>query len=389
MFAETLAPRLHEMKARRKAHPAGAPKQAGPAAGAGLGLLVALLGGGPVHAQVPPCEGTYEVFFGKSTTAVAPGNTMPKAGRIAQAYNNREGWVGQVIRKPQSEGMHQIAVGDCGRQFVVTQGANQMLFLQSASDETIYVAQDIDDVPGEMTVRVVDHKIMVGQFAGQSHGFKFNFPIAMEPHDVVMPDMEGCADEEEAADEDRFPVDPELRGEVLDIVSDEIGLPRDLAPRYMASRRSVVQNQADADRVTPLVPGERGCTEAIDRTMGCFDQGPEAGRVVEATMVLDAQGRLLPVTMRADGSVHADDPAAADFCAEGGTLPAATHRLSITLWSPEGAGMNDAQAILADYDTRIAREAHYADGRGAGHTVRARAIGEAYRGVGAPVTGRH
>ena len=351
--------------------------------------LAILAAGGPAHSQVPPCEGTYEVFFGKSTTAVAPGNTMPDAGRIAQAYNDREGWVGQVIRKPQSEGMHQITVGDCGRQFVVTQGANRMLFLQSAADETIYVAQDIGDVPGEMTVRIIDHKIMAGQFAGQSHGFKFNFPIAMETHDVAMPDMEGCADEKEAADEDRFPVDPDLRGEVLDIIADEIGLPRDMTARYMASLRSVVQSEADANRATRLVPGEQGCTEAIDATVGCFDRGPEAHRVVEATMILDAQGRLLPVTMRKDGSVHVDDPAAADFCADDETLPPATHRLTITLWSPEGAGMNDVQANLSDYDTRIIKASHYAEGRGHGRDVRAEAVEQAYQGIDAPVRGRH
>lgn len=351
--------------------------------------LTILMAGGPAHAQVPPCEGTYEVFFGKSTAAVAPGNTTPDAGRIAQAYNNREGWVGQVVRKPQSEGMHEITVGDCGRQFVVTQGANRMLFLQSTADETVYIAQDIGDVPGEMTVRVVDHKIMAGQFAGQSHGYKFNFPIAMEPHAVTMPNMEGCSDEEKEPEGDRFPVDPELRSEVLEIIADEIGLPRDLAPGYMSARRSVLQSEADANRATRLVPGEQGCTEEIDETTGCFDYGPEARRVVEAKMILDAQGRLLPVTMRTDGSVHVDDPAVADFCTDEETLPSATHRLTITLWSPEGGGMNDAQAILADYDTGIHEASHLAEGRGAGRQVRVEAIEAAYEGIDAPVRGRH
>lgn len=346
---------------------------------------------GPAGAQAPPCNGTYEYFGGKSFTEVEPGNTLPKAGRVAQAYNNREGWVGQVIRKPQSEGMVEVEVSQCGRQFVLSQGGKRMLFLQGALDDTLYVAQDIGTDEAELTMRVVDHKAMVGKIEGSTHGFKFTFPVAMEPQAISMPDMTGCDDDEgqadPARDDNRQTVDPELRSEVRDIIADRIDLPRDLASRYISVPETVAQSAADAARKTRLVPGEQGCTEALDQTLGCFDYGPETGRPVAATMILDARGQLLPLTRRADGSVVVDDPAAADYCTRESTYPAPEHRLSIKLWSPEGAGSNSVQATLSNYDARITEISHFADGEGAGREVRVDAVKTAYEGIGAPVTG--
>ncbi|WP_076535608.1 hypothetical protein [Roseovarius nanhaiticus] len=144
---------------------------------------------------MPPCEGTYEYFSGKSFANVAPGNALPDAGRIAQAYNNREGWVGQIIRKPQSEGLFEVEVNQCGREFVISQGGKSMVFLQSATNGTTYVAQNIDIEGGELTMRVLGHKNFVGKIEGVTHGFKYTFPVAMEPRDTSMPDLEGCHDD--------------------------------------------------------------------------------------------------------------------------------------------------------------------------------------------------
>ncbi|MFX0541026.1 hypothetical protein ACEWPM_004740 [Roseovarius sp. S4756] len=150
---------------------------------------------GPARAEAPPCEGTYEYFFGKSFVNVAPGNALPDAGRIAQAYNNREGWVGQTIRKPQSEGFFEMEVNQCGREFVISQGGKSMLFVQSANDDTTYVAQNIGIESGSLTMRVIGHKVFVGKVEGVTQGFKYTFPVAMEPRGTSMPDLEGCDDE--------------------------------------------------------------------------------------------------------------------------------------------------------------------------------------------------
>ncbi|AVX04906.1 hypothetical protein MXMO3_02393 [Maritalea myrionectae] len=149
----------------------------------------------PAFAQAPPCDGTYELFSGKITTDVMPGNTLPDADRIARAFNNREGLAGQVIRKPQSEGLHEVKVSQCGRQFVLSQNGQNMLFRQSATDETLYVAQDIGTQKAELTFRVYGHASMIGRMAGEVQGFSFDYPAAMEPRSLAMPDMEGCQGE--------------------------------------------------------------------------------------------------------------------------------------------------------------------------------------------------
>lgn len=154
---------------------------------------------GPAIAQAPPCNGTYEYFSGKNFVKAQPGNPLPKAKRIEQAYNNREGWVGQIIRKPQSEGLVEVRVGQCGAEFVLSQNGKRMLFLQSAADDTLYVAQDIGTDKAELKMRVVGHTVMVGQIHGASHGFEFTFPVAMQPRDTVPPDMEGCTPQDDQA----------------------------------------------------------------------------------------------------------------------------------------------------------------------------------------------
>jgi len=169
-----------------------------------LNLVALVVLATPAYAQAPPCDGTYEYFSGKNFVEALPGNTLPKAKRVEQAYNNREGWVGQVIRKPQSEGLFNVEVGQCGRQFVISQGGKQMLFLQSGTDEALYIAQDIGTEEATKTMRVVGHKVMIGKIEGDSHGFKYTFPVAMEPRDISMPDMEGCAADDDRAEPAEF-----------------------------------------------------------------------------------------------------------------------------------------------------------------------------------------
>lgn len=162
--------------------------------------LVAL--GSPAFAQAPPCDGVYEFFSGKNTIKVAPGNSMHDAERVARAYNNREGLLAAIIPNPRSEGLHEVKVSQCGRQFVLTQGGKRMVFLQSVMDDSLYVAQDIGTEKAELTVRVVDHKFMVGEVAGESHGYKFRFPLVMEPREIAPPDMKGCDDARQPDEEE-------------------------------------------------------------------------------------------------------------------------------------------------------------------------------------------
>lgn len=157
-----------------------------------VAVVAAAVMAGPADANGPPCEGTYEYFSGKSFVEVAPGNALPKAGRIAQAYNNREGWVGLVIRKPQSEGLVALEVNQYGREFIISQDGKRMPFLQSGQDHSLYVAQDIGTDEAKLTMRVIGHKVFVGKVHGVSHGFEFTLPVAMEPRDTRMPDLEGC-----------------------------------------------------------------------------------------------------------------------------------------------------------------------------------------------------
>lgn len=53
------------------------------------------------------------------------------------------------------------------------------------------------------------------------------------------------------------------------------------------------------------------------------------------------------------------------------------------------SAINDVQAVLVDARTNHAKKAYYADGKHKGTRGRAEGAGEAYQGVGAPVTGRH
>lgn len=359
-----------------------------------LALAVAAISTQPAVATVV-CEGTYEFFSGKSMVKALPGEAPENGARVAEMYNNREGWVGQVIRKPQSEGLHKVEVSQCGRQFVLTQGAKKMLFLQSVMDESIYVAQDIGTTEVELTLQVVNHKIMVGTIAGKSHGFAIDYPVAMDPRDVSMPDMEGCtnvaAPREEKPDDDRLTVDPALRSEVINIVADNLGVPREKAERYISAAMTVAKTRSSNDDPTVIAPGEGDCPEEFAGVRECLKFSSGTVTIVETNVLLDKDGRLLPVTTTGSSTnrIRVDDPSAGDLCTQGTTLPPAESRLRFKFFVIEEGGINDVQAVLADAGSDIAKSAHYADGTYKGLRGRAEAADEAYQGVGAPVTGLH
>ena len=360
-----------------------------------LALAIAALSTQPAAATVI-CEGTYEFFNGKDTITALPGDAPPNGARAAELYNAYSGaWLGQFMGKPKSEGLHEVKVSQCGRQFTLTQGSKQMLFLQSVMDETLYVAQDIGTSEAELTLRVVDHRIMVGKVAGKSQGFAFDFPVAMDPRDVSMPDMKGCtgdpAPREETLDDDRLTIDPALRSEAIEIVAARLGIPPDKAGRYISAARTVAKTRQSDEGVTEIQPGEPGCPVELTGVKTCRVFPSDTTTIVETNVLLDKEGRLLPVRAHTPEAsrVEVDDPTVADLCAPKATYPPAEKRLRFKFFAIEEDGINDVQAALADARSNKLKKAHYAKGKYKGHRGRSEAADEAYYAVGSPVTGRH
>lgn len=339
------------------------------------------------------CEGTYEFFNGKDTVTALPGHAPPNGAKAAELYNAYRGdWLGHFIGKPKSEGIHEIKVSQCGRQFILSQGAKQMLFLQSIMDDTLYVAQDIGTIDAELTLRVVDHKIMVGEVAGKAHGFAFNMPVALDPRDVKRPDMTGCSDDSAPEERvyDRLTIDPELRDEAIDIVATELGIPADRAERYISAARTVAKTRQTDKGVTVVLPGEPGCPIELTGVKTCRIYPPDTSTIVETNVLLDDEGKLLPVKPHSpeQSRIKVDDPMAADICAPVAKYPPASQRLRFKFLAVHEAGINDVQAMLVDAQTNLAQKAHYAEGT-LGKSGRAEAAKEAYAAVGSPVNGLH
>lgn len=360
-----------------------------------LALAIVAISTTPALANVV-CEGTYELFNGKNTIKAVPGEAPVNGARAAELYNSYGGeWLGQFMGKPKSEGLHEVEVSQCGRQFTLTQGSKQMLFLQSIMDDTLYVAQDIGTNAGELTLRVVDHKIMVGKVEGKSQGFAFNIPVAMDPRDISMPDMEGCSDDsvayEDKAGDDRLIVDPALRREAIEIVAARLDIPPDKAERYVSARRSVAKTRQSDEEVVELQPGEPGCPVELTGVKTCRVFPPDTTTIVETNVLLDKDGRLLPIKVPTSfiEPIEVDDPAAEDLCAPEVKYPAAEKRLRFKFFAIEEDGINDVQAAVANVSDNKLTKAHYAKGKYKGHRGRSDAADEAYYGVGAPVTGMH
>jgi hypothetical protein len=361
-----------------------------------LALATALSLAAPVMAQVPPCEGTYEGYMGKSMVKALPGNPLPNAKQIERAYNTRAAPIGYLIPNGKNTGLHSIKISQCGRQLVISQGGKSALFLQSVMDGSVYVQQNTGVKGATVTLRVVDHKFISGALKGSSHGFKYNMPVAYEPRDIHMPDMKGCSDakapEAKTPDENRLTVDPARRQDALNIVADEIGLPRDQIPKYLHAARSVAKTRQSDKGVTELLPGEPGCPIELKGVKTCESFPPDTTATVEVSALLDDSGQLLPIKADTPLSqpLEVDDPAAANYCAlQKYTLPPAKFRLTLTFLGPEEVGINDVQANLVDAQSKIIKRSHIAERSKPGHVSRAAAAEEAYKAIGSPVTGRH
>lgn len=193
--------------------------------------------------QLPlvPCDGTYRAVSGQVTMNAA-GMTVP--GRGAEEM-----------------GTETLSVADCGRSFSFDlQGRLQ--FLQSVMNEREYVA----DVPGgygvrrTMTFVLDDNGALSGGMKATDGGLLVERPLALIPVMVSMPDLEGCADDQEPA----------------------------LPDRGMGPGEGPLQDAIQARGMAP--PAESGFSFA-DYTTG---NGSSDSLNYEATVQLSAKGDVLP-----------------------------------------------------------------------------------------------
>ncbi len=206
--------------------------------------------------------------------------------------------------------------------------------------------------------------------------------------------MRGCdeaSNVDELSNENRLTIDPTLRAEAINIVADQLGVPRDNAERYISAQRTVAKTEGSDKEPTIVLPGEDGCPLIFEGVRNCTRHPSNTTTIVETNVLLDEDGRLLPVTTEGSRSnrIRVDDPGLADICAPEATLPPAAQRLRMTFFAIEKDGINDVQAMLVDAETDIATAAHYANGYDAGRQQRIEAADEAYQAVGEPVTGLH
>lgn len=134
------------------------------------------------------CEGTCAFSNGIETLDAmfgeAPENSALATDRCTP---NSGAWPGQFMGKPRCEGVNEVEISQCGRQFVLATGSKRMPFLQSMMDNTLSGAQNIATNEAELTLRVVDYKGMFDKVEGRSQGFAFNSPVAMGPRKDSMP----------------------------------------------------------------------------------------------------------------------------------------------------------------------------------------------------------
>lgn len=320
----------------------------------------------------PVCEGKY--------MAAVNGVSPPTQGKVAGVPN-------PYRRQPVN-----VEVKDCGRTIVI-HGDGAMSLTQSANEPGHYVGSAegmtaVFDVwePDRLTGQVV--------MPGVDGGVIYEMTLV----DGHAPDMEGCGKPvaaNEQADDDRLTVDPALRSEVIDIVADELGVPQAEAGRYISAARSVAKTRQSDEGVTEILPGEPGCPIELTGVKTCRVFPPDTTTVVEVNLLLDADGRLLPVTTEGSdtGRVRVDGPdATTDLCSPGESetkLPEAERRLRFKFFAIEEDGINDVQAGLLDAHTDLFKKAHYAKGKAGGRQGRANAADEAYQAIGSPVTGRY
>ena len=251
------------------------------------------------------------------------------------------------------------------------------------------------DAPVRIDVLAPDH--ITGQFFAPGSPESATWELTLV--DGHVPDFGDCntsAAADEPTYDDRLTVDPVLRSEVIGIVADELGVPRDQTGRYISALRSVAKTRQSDEGVTEILPGEPGCPIELTGVKTCRVFPPDTTTVVEVNLLLDEDGRLLPVTTEGSATrrVRVDNSGATttDFCAPDAPetkLPQAERRLRFKFFAIDEDGINDVQAGLFDANTDIFKKAHYAEGKYQGHRGRSEAAGEAYRAIGSPVTGRH
>lgn len=318
----------------------------------------------------PVCEGEY--------MSAVSGASPPVQGKVTGVPN------------PYRQQPVRIDVSDCARTLVI-HGDGAILLKQSANDPAHYVgshqgARAVFDVwsPDRLT-----GQIMVPSSNG---GVIFEMTL-VEGH---TPDMEGCgtpSPQDDDSEHNRLTVDPMLRSEIIGIVADELGVPSDQTGRYISALRSVAKTRQSDEGVTEIQPGEPGCPIELTGVKTCRVFPPDTTTIVEVNVLLDVEGRLLPVTTEgsATGRVRVDDPEAkTDFCSPDATdpeLPEAERRLRFKFLAVEEDGINDVQAGVLDARTDHFKKAHYAEGKTGGRQGRADAADEAYQAIGAPVTG--
>lgn len=303
--------------------------------------------GGPATAQagrgIPvPCSGNWQ-----ATSEYVDGQSVGGAMRIRGGRN---------------EGVASVEVFECGRRIRVTQG--QPLDLVRTSLDPVTYEGELSMGGVHRTFRFVmdDPQTMIGEVVAQDPRLRVNRPTRITFLGGVQPEDIGCAE-----DTDRDVVDAELRDEVIEIIAETLGIPRQEAPRYMSSLTTAVRDRmSDADDGTP-------------------------SRRVEANLLLDEAGRLLPVTTDGSraGGIRVDQPGTAVCSVTEDTLPAAYRRLQFILISPEMAGLNQVHAKLVEPGTARVVRSSLQDVHAAGRSARETGIETAYEGIGEPVTGRH
>lgn len=330
----------------------------------GLSLtLVALMPQVALAADV--CEGQY--------VAAVNGASPPVQGKITG------------VPDPYRRQEVRIDVQDCGRTLLIhADGA--MPVAQSANDPTHYVGS----APGMTAVfDVWSPDRLTGQVL--MPGVDGSVIYEMTLVDGHAPDMEGCGvpATAEPVDEDRLTVDTALRSEVIGIVADEVGVPRDAAGRYISAARTAAKTRSRNEEPTIILPGEGDCPAIFAGVRNCLEYPSDTTTIVEVNLLLDADGRLLPITTEGSSTnrVMVDDPGAADFCSQETTMPPAESRLRFKFFAIEEDGINDVQAVVWDAETDIAQSASYIEGQEGGRQGRAQAADAAYEGVEEPVTG--
>jgi hypothetical protein len=332
----------------------------------------------------PVCQGEYFLAAGVARPAVS--------GKLSG------------VPDPNVTGSVDAKVKECGRVLELTirgQGGATYTVIRNQDDPAHYSGTwDGDAIIKTELVHVVDAPVHFDVLAPDHITGQFFAPGSPESATWEMtlvnghtPDFENCDAPEatdEMADEDRLTIDPELRREAINIVADQLGVPREDAGRYISAARTVAKTQSRNDDPAVIQPGEGNCPIEFEGFRTCLEFPSDVTTIVETNVLLDKEGRLLPVTMEGSstGRVRVDGPERRDICSQDKTpTPTADKRLRFKFFAIEEDGINDVQTMLVDAETDHAKAAHYAKGKHKGQRGRIDAASEAYEAIGAPVTG--